>query len=74
MANRGYDVVVDVDAEVCSMLVQLESNANFWIQGDLGHTDLQEDNLEFHSSSIPTFPKSPPFSNSSQAVFCIHYM
>ncbi|KAL8793785.1 MAG: hypothetical protein Q9195_003615 [Heterodermia aff. obscurata] len=36
MANRGYDVVVDVDAE-----------------GDLGHTDLQED-LEFHSSiSIP---------------------
>lgn len=33
MANRGYDVVVDVDTE-----------------GDLGHTDLQED-LEFHTSS-----------------------
>ncbi|TIA08872.1 Yip1-domain-containing protein [Aureobasidium pullulans] len=36
MANRGYDVVVDVDAE-----------------GDLGHTDLQED-LEFHSSNFDT--------------------
>ncbi|KZF23441.1 Yip1-domain-containing protein [Xylona heveae TC161] len=34
MASRGYDVVVDVDAE-----------------GDLGHTDLQED-LEFHSSNF----------------------
>ncbi|KAF2401867.1 Yip1-domain-containing protein [Trichodelitschia bisporula] len=34
MTNRGYDVVVDVDAE-----------------GDLGHTDLQED-LEFHSSNF----------------------
>ncbi|KAF2472824.1 Yip1-domain-containing protein [Lindgomyces ingoldianus] len=34
MANRGYDVVVDVDQE-----------------GDLGHTDLQED-LEFHSSNF----------------------
>lgn len=34
MANRGYDVVVDVDTE-----------------GDLGHTDLQED-LEFHSSNF----------------------
>ncbi|KAG9793261.1 Yip1-domain-containing protein, partial [Aureobasidium melanogenum] len=34
MANRGYDVVVDVDTE-----------------GDLGHTDLQDDDLEFHSSS-----------------------
>ncbi|MCJ1365788.1 hypothetical protein MMC16_004913 [Acarospora aff. strigata] len=34
MADRGYDVVVDVDAE-----------------GDLGHTDLQED-LEFHSSNF----------------------
>ncbi|KAI9796007.1 MAG: hypothetical protein M1835_004782 [Candelina submexicana] len=32
--SRGYDVVVDVDAE-----------------GDLGHTDLQED-LEFHSSNF----------------------
>ncbi|KAF3052344.1 hypothetical protein E8E11_010353 [Didymella keratinophila] len=36
MANRGYDVVVDVDQE-----------------GDLGHTDLQED-LEFHSSNFET--------------------
>lgn len=35
MANRGYDVVVDVDAD-----------------GDLGHTDLQQDNLEFHTSSM----------------------
>ncbi|OCK84324.1 Yip1-domain-containing protein [Lepidopterella palustris CBS 459.81] len=34
MANRGYDVVVDVDQE-----------------GDLGHTDLQED-LEFHTSNF----------------------
>ncbi|KAF1927040.1 Yip1 domain-containing family [Didymella exigua CBS 183.55] len=38
MANRGYDVVVDVDQE-----------------GDLGHTDLQED-LEFHSSNFETMP------------------
>ncbi|KAF3041865.1 hypothetical protein E8E12_001923 [Didymella heteroderae] len=38
MANRGYDVVVDVDQE-----------------GDLGHTDLQED-LEFHSSNFETNP------------------
>ncbi|KAF2998902.1 hypothetical protein E8E13_005486 [Curvularia kusanoi] len=38
MANRGYDVVVDVDQE-----------------GDLGHTDLQED-LEFHSSTFETTP------------------
>ncbi|KAI9816206.1 MAG: hypothetical protein M1827_001807 [Pycnora praestabilis] len=42
MSSRGYDVVVDVDAE-----------------GDLGHTDLQED-LEFHSSSEPP----PPAHNS----------
>ncbi|KAK2737693.1 hypothetical protein FQN57_007441 [Myotisia sp. PD_48] len=39
MANRGYDVVVDVDAE-----------------GDLGHTDLQED-LEFHSSNFDDNPR-----------------
>ncbi|KAF2817351.1 YIPF1 protein [Mytilinidion resinicola] len=38
MANRGYDVVVDVDQE-----------------GDLGHTDLQED-LEFHSSNFEDQP------------------
>ncbi|KAF2849722.1 Yip1 domain-containing family [Plenodomus tracheiphilus IPT5] len=40
MANRGYDVVVDVDQE-----------------GDLGHTDLQED-LEFHSSNFSTNPST----------------
>ncbi|KAF2004726.1 Yip1-domain-containing protein [Amniculicola lignicola CBS 123094] len=40
MANRGYDVVVDVDQE-----------------GDLGHTDLQED-LEFHSSNFDTTPNA----------------
>ncbi|KAF1850662.1 Yip1-domain-containing protein [Cucurbitaria berberidis CBS 394.84] len=40
MANRGYDVVVDVDQE-----------------GDLGHTDLQED-LEFHSSNFDTQPNT----------------
>lgn len=40
MANRGYDVVVDVDAE-----------------GDLGHTDLQED-LEFHSSNFENTPSA----------------
>ncbi|KAH7128598.1 Yip1 domain-containing family [Dendryphion nanum] len=40
MANRGYDVVVDVDQE-----------------GDLGHTDLQED-LEFHSSNFENTPNS----------------
>ncbi|KAI4170167.1 MAG: hypothetical protein LQ343_005173 [Gyalolechia ehrenbergii] len=49
MANRGYDVVVDVDDH----------------EGDLGHTDLQED-LEFHSSNFndPSHPSSkfPPSS------------
>ncbi|KAF2747808.1 Yip1-domain-containing protein [Sporormia fimetaria CBS 119925] len=40
MANRGYDVVVDVDQE-----------------GDLGHTDLQED-LEFHSSNFENTPNN----------------
>ncbi|MCJ1351748.1 MAG: hypothetical protein MMC33_001732 [Icmadophila ericetorum] len=58
MANRGYDVVVDVDAE-----------------GDLGHTDLQED-LEFHSSTfedqtgtsrnkLPASNNGLPFSNNT---------
>ncbi|KAF2708690.1 Yip1 domain family protein [Pleomassaria siparia CBS 279.74] len=51
MANRGYDVVVDVDQE-----------------GDLGHTDLQED-LEFHSSNFDSQPNSrnkiQPDTNSS---------
>ncbi|OCT53702.1 Protein YIPF1 [Cladophialophora carrionii] len=41
MANRGYDVVVDVDTE-----------------GDLGHTDLQDDDLEFHSSNFESNPSS----------------
>ncbi|PYH79921.1 Yip1 domain family [Aspergillus uvarum CBS 121591] len=40
MANQGYDVVVDVDAE-----------------GDLGHTDLQED-LEFHRSNFENDPRT----------------
>ncbi|OAT07094.1 Yip1 family protein [Blastomyces gilchristii SLH14081] len=56
MANRGYDVVVDVDAE-----------------GDLGHTDLQED-LEFHPSNFeensntakPHHADTTPFLGSSQ--------
>ncbi|OAX77338.1 hypothetical protein ACJ72_08366 [Emergomyces africanus] len=55
MANRGYDVVVDVDAE-----------------GDLGHTDLQED-LEFHPSNFeensraakPSHADPTPFLGSS---------
>lgn len=56
MANRGYDVVVDVDAEVktnhshCSSIPQC-TRYSHQLQGDLGHTDLQED-LEFHSSSM----------------------
>jgi protein YIPF1/2 len=55
MANRGYDVVVDVDTEVqnelsLSNMRTVPNNP----QGDLGHTDLQEDNLEFHSSSTLT--------------------
>lgn len=53
MANRGYDVVVDVDAEVRVLWPSRpKSEANLYHQGDLGHTDLQEDNLEFHSSSM----------------------
>ncbi|KAI4110042.1 MAG: hypothetical protein L6R37_000175 [Teloschistes peruensis] len=58
--NRGYDVVVDVDDH----------------EGDLGHTDLQED-LEFHSSNFnepaSKYPSSaahttfhPPSSTSPQ--------
>ena len=53
MANRGYDVVVDVDAEACFVLLQFvcaSTTPLTLLQGDLGHTDLQED-LEFHSSS-----------------------
>lgn len=55
MANRGYDVVVDVDAEVRALEKLLNCNiSSNNRQGDLGHTDLQED-LEFHPSS--EFPK-----------------
>ncbi|PNS16980.1 Protein YIP5 [Sphaceloma murrayae] len=53
MANRGYDVVVDVDAE----------------GSDLGRTDLQNDDLEFHNSDFTTAPsnrgKLPPSSSAS---------
>lgn len=55
MANRGYDVVVDVDQEVCSHRPLNLDAQHSRFQGDLGHTDLQED-LEFHSSST----RSPP--------------
>ncbi|KAI5303639.1 hypothetical protein KEM56_007340 [Ascosphaera pollenicola] len=48
MSNRGYDVVVDVDAE-----------------GDLGHTDLQDD-LEFHQSNYDTDPRTPRTGPDSQ--------
>ncbi|KAL8911203.1 MAG: hypothetical protein Q9171_003609 [Xanthocarpia ochracea] len=59
MANRGYDVVVDVDDH----------------EGDLGHTDLQED-LEFHSSNFndtnsskipPDSTYQPPSSSSGSS-------
>ncbi|MCJ1321557.1 hypothetical protein MMC15_006902 [Xylographa vitiligo] len=64
MSNRGYDVVVDVDAE-----------------GDLGHTDLQED-LEFHSSTFddnPSASKIPPnssnpFSTSNSTLASKRYL
>ena len=68
MANQGYDVVVDVDAEVRVYTTSLRATAQLptmsgtskvgdeklltFLQGDLGHTDLQED-LEFHNSSMP---------------------
>lgn len=64
MANRGYDVVVDVDQEVRSTPIAFPLCVNrqtrhqlltIYPQGDLGHTDLQED-LEFHSSSTPHTP------------------
>ncbi|MCJ1431629.1 hypothetical protein MMC27_000984 [Xylographa pallens] len=64
MSNRGYDVVVDVDAE-----------------GDLGHTDLQED-LEFHSSTFDDNPRasklppdsSNPFSTSNSTLASKRYL
>jgi hypothetical protein len=54
MANRGYDVVVDVDTEVASphSIPTTPSGRLTASQGDLGHTDLQDDDLEFHSSSL----------------------
>ena len=50
--NQGYDVVVDVDDAEVTKYQESEAikEANRYKQGDLGHTDLQED-LEFHSSS-----------------------
>ncbi|EON63690.1 hypothetical protein W97_02918 [Coniosporium apollinis CBS 100218] len=53
MSNRGYDVVVDVDAEVKLRQSTMRSTRIILtrIKGDLGHTDLQED-LEFHSSNF----------------------
>ena len=52
MANRqGYDVVVDVDAEVSRSATWCRSCTKLKLrQGDLGHTDLNDD-LEFHNSS-----------------------
>lgn len=55
MSGAGYDVVVDVDDEVCQFPT-LSTRAQAWhsstsLQGDLGHTDLQED-LEFHPSNF----------------------
>jgi hypothetical protein len=53
MANRGYDVVVDVDQEVSAhpSIHACRNQANSCPQGDLGHTDLQDDGLDFHQSS-----------------------
>ena len=65
MANRGYDVVVDVDEGVRQYLIcYIEEQVLTLLQGDLGHTDLQED-LEFHSSSrfITLSPSSPLTNN-----------
>ncbi|OAA39861.1 Yip1 domain family [Beauveria brongniartii RCEF 3172] len=45
MSGSGYDAVVDVDDEA-------RQNADRTQQGDLGHTDLQEDGLEFHNSTF----------------------
>jgi len=55
MSGAGYDVVVDVDDEVgledippCAPPFPADDVMR---QGDLGHTDLQED-LEFHTSNF----------------------
>jgi hypothetical protein len=58
MANRGYDVVVDVDQEVRARPIWRINKILTLAQGDLGHTDLQED-LEFHSSSMPSHLLAP---------------
>jgi len=54
MANRGYDAVIDVDTEVriLSSRPQTAMLTKAFPKGDLGHTDLQDDDLEFHSSSM----------------------
>jgi hypothetical protein len=54
MANRGYDAVVDVDTEVRTLPLrpQTATLTKGFPKGDLGHTDLQDDDLEFHSSSM----------------------
>lgn len=53
MSGAGYDVVVDVDEEVISLSRDIWFSLANSQQGDLGHTDLQED-LEFHSSNFNT--------------------
>lgn len=66
MANRGYDVVVDVDVDqevrlLCNPTYSSIGSSKLTHsshQGDLGHTDLQED-LEFHPSNFDsTTPNS----------------
>jgi hypothetical protein len=70
MSGSGYDAVVDVDDEVrqgVSLTPRTSSPSQLTTispQGDLGHTDLQED-LEFHTSTFTTTPsrsKSAPSS------------
>ena len=65
MSRSGYDAVVDVDDEVRSAIPPhpphpsippLSNQRPQKKQGDLGHTDLQED-LEFHNSN---FSESTP--------------
>lgn len=71
MSGSGYDAVVDVDDEVCQgdaarrealcsvpRIATRISTDPLSLQGDLGHTDLQED-LEFHTSNFnDTHPSS----------------
>lgn len=51
--NQGYDAVVDVDIDEVIPSSTSAYPGLITSQGDLGHTDLQEDDLEFHSSSLP---------------------